>query len=53
MQHGVLPFQYRAENRIGGMTALSGLAVYLEMAEAIGLGESIRRHVRVREGGQG
>lgn len=53
MQQGVLPFQYGTENRIGGMTALSGLAVYLEMAEAIGLGESIRREVKVREGGQG
>ena len=53
MQQGVLPFQYGTENRIGGMTALSGLAVYLEMAEAAGLGESIRRHVKVREGGQG
>ena len=53
MQQGVLPFQYGTENRIGGMTALSGLAIYLEMAEAAGLGESIRRHVKVREGGQG
>ena len=53
MQQGVLPFQYGTENRIGGMTALSGLAVYLEMAEAVGLGESIRHHVKVREEGQG
>ena len=53
MQQGVLPFQYGTENRTGGMTALSGLAVYLEMVEAIGLGESISRHVKVREGGQG
>ena len=53
MQQGVLPFQYGTESRIGGMTALSGLAVYLEMAEAARLGESIRRQVKVREGGQG
>lgn len=32
---------------------MSGLAIYLEMAEAAGLGESIRRHVKVKEGGQG
>ena len=53
MQQGVLPFQYGTENRTGGMTSLTGLAVYLEMAEAAGLGESIRRHVKIREGGQG
>ena len=53
MQQRVLPFQYGTENRTGGMTARTGLAVYLEMAEAIGLGESIRRHAKVREGGQG
>lgn len=53
MQQGVLPFQYGTESRAGGMTGLAGLAVYLEMAEAMGLGESIRRHVKVREGGQG
>ena len=29
------------------------MAVYLEMAEAMGLGEAIRRHVKVKEGGQG
>ena len=50
MQQGVPPFQYGTEHRVGGMTGLSGLAVYLEMAEAMGLGESIRRHVKVKEG---
>ena len=35
------------------MTALSGLAVYLEMAEAMGLGEAIGRLVKVKERGQG
>ena len=53
MQQGVLPFQYGTEHRAGGMTGLSGLAVYLEMADAMGLGESIRRYVKVKEGGQG
>ena len=35
------------------MTAMSGLPAYLDLAEAAGLGESVRRHVGMREGGQG
>ena len=53
MPQGTLPFQYSQERRTTGMTALSGLAAYLEMIEVSGLKESIRRHVRVREEGQG
>ena len=53
MPRGTLPFQYAEEKTTTGMTALSGLAAYLEMAEVAGLRESIRRHVRVREEGQG
>ena len=47
MQQGALPFLCGTANRIGGATALSGMAVCLEMAE------SIRRHVRLRKEGQG
>ena len=36
MSQASLPFQYAEENRSSGMTALSGLAAYLEMAEAAG-----------------
>ena len=53
MPQASLPFQYAEENRSSGMTALSGLAAYLEMAEAAGLRDAIRRHITVREKGQG
>ncbi len=45
---GVLPFQYEGEERVTGMTALAGLPVYLELFRALGLTQSVRRHVRVR-----
>lgn len=35
------------------MTALAGLPAYLELAHVMGLSKSIRKHLRVREGGQG
>ena len=35
------------------MTALSGLAVYLELAHTAGLRSSVERHVGLRQGGQG
>ena len=53
MQQGALPFHYAEENVSTGMTALSGLAAYLDLAEAARLGESVRRHVGGREGTQG
>ena len=53
MSQGTLPFQYSEEESSTGMTALSGLACYLEMAEAAGVWESIRRHLRLRVEGQG
>ncbi len=45
---GVLGFQYKEEQRAAGMTALAGLPVYLDLFAAMGLGKSIRKHVRVR-----
>ena len=53
MQQGALPFHYAEENVSTGMTALSGLAAYLDMASVARFGESVRRHVGVREGTQG
>ncbi len=53
MQQGPLPFQYAEENSSTGMTALSGLPAYLDLALASALGESVRRHVGIREGTQG
>lgn len=53
MRQGLLPFQYDEEKSGAGMTALAGLPLYLELAEAAGLAQAIGRHVPVRAGGQG
>ena len=53
MQKGTLPFHYAEENESTGMTALSGLPAYLDLAAVARLGESVRRHVGAREGTQG
>ena len=53
MKQGLLPFQYEEERSATGMTALSGLAPYLELMHAAGLRSSVERHVGLRECGQG
>jgi hypothetical protein len=40
----VLPFRYEVETRDGGMTALAGLPLYLELAHAMGLPRLIEAH---------
>ncbi len=51
MAQGVLPYKYEEERSEGGMTALAGLPVYLELASVLGMGECIRNHLKVREQG--
>src|SRR5512139_464112 len=53
MAQGVLPYKYEEESNEGGMTALAGLPIYLDLAWVLGVAESIRTHVHVRESGQG
>ena len=53
MSQGILPFKYEAEKNTTGMTALAGLPTYLYLARVMGLGQSIQRHLKVREGSQG
>ena len=54
MAQGVLPFQYKEQTQHSGMTALAGLPAYLDLAQAAGLRDALRRHLQVRgEGGQG
>ena len=53
MQQATLPFHYAEENESTGMTALSGLPAYLDLAFVARLEASVRRHVGVREGAQG
>lgn len=53
MPQGVLPFQYQAEKRANGLTALAGLPMYLDLVHASGLPKMIARRVGVRAKGQG
>ena len=54
MPQGALPgVQYAEEKGSTGMTGLSGLATYLDLARVAGLSESARRHIGIKEGKQG
>jgi hypothetical protein len=53
MPQGILPFKYEEEKRTGGMTALGGLASYVELSYVMGLSEAVGRHVNLRNEGQG
>ena len=50
---GLLPFKYELESSEAGMTGLGGLPLYLDLAAAMGVSQSIEKHVRVRVGEQG
>lgn len=51
MAQGVLPFKYEEEKKESGMTALAGLPVYLDLATVMGMGESIERHLHIKQQG--
>lgn len=51
MAQGVLPFKYEEEKMATGMTGLSGLPVYLDLAFVMGLSEMIGNHLHVKERG--
>lgn len=53
MAQGVLPYKYEQERTDGGMTALAGLPIYLDLASVLGVADCIRAHVQVRKSGQG
>jgi len=53
MAQGVLPYKYEEERNGGGMTALAGLPIYLDLATVLGIDDCIRAHMHVRESGQG
>lgn len=53
MPQGVLPFQYQEDTSFSGMTALSGLPLYLDLAYVSGLSQSVQRHLQLRSGNQG
>lgn len=53
MAQGILRYKYEEEKNKGGMTALAGLPVYLDLAWVLGVGDSIGAHVHVRKSDQG
>lgn len=53
MPQGMLGFQYEGEKGPSGLTGLAGLLLYLDLAQAARLGQSVERHLRLREGKQG
>ncbi len=53
MAQGALPFKYEEQRQFGGMTALAGLPVYLDLAHVMGLSKSVGKHLSVRAGGRG
>src|SRR4030042_507627 len=53
MEQGVLAYKYEEERNQGGMTALAGLPIYLDLASVLGVADSIRAHIHVRKSDQG
>jgi hypothetical protein len=53
MAQGALPFKYEEQLQGGGMTALAGLPVYLDLAHVMGLSRSVEKHLAVRASGRG
>ena len=53
MAQGALPFKYERQRQSGGMTALAGLPVYLDLAHVMGLSRSVEQHLSVRGSGRG
>ncbi len=53
MAQGALPFKYEEQLQGGGMTALAGLPVYLDLAHVMGLSRSAEKHLQVRVSGRG
>jgi hypothetical protein len=51
MSQGLLGFKYEEEKKNTGMTALAGLPIYLDLASAIGIGDSIEKHLHIKQQG--
>jgi hypothetical protein len=51
MPQGLLSFKYAVEKKDTGMTALGGLPIYLDLASALGIGESIEKHLHIKQQG--
>ena len=53
MGQEALPFQYAEDGSSTGVTGRAGLAAYLDLWQAAGLGQSVGRHLGVNQGRQG
>ena len=53
MAQGALPFKYEEQLKGGGMTALAGLPVYLDLAHVMGVSKSVEKHLSVRASSRG
>jgi hypothetical protein len=48
MAQGLLPYKYEEERKTVALTSLAGLPLYLDLSHALGLPESIDRHMTLR-----
>jgi hypothetical protein len=53
MTQGLLPFKYLESKKSKDFTGLSGLLLYLELFELIGLEKLINRNIQIKKGSQG
>ena len=53
MAQGVLPYRLEEEIKTTSLTGLAGLPVYPDLAQVVGLRDSITEHVQIRSGSQG
>ena len=53
MAQGVLPFKYEKDKQKSDITASGGLPTYLDLAQLLGLSQSIEKHIGVRTKSQG
>jgi len=51
MAQGILPYKYEEEKSSGGLTALAGLPVWLDLASVLSFGDHIRTHLHVKSQG--
>jgi hypothetical protein len=53
MSQKTLPFKYEEDKGESGITSLGGMALYIGLAQIMGLTKSVRSHIRVRQDTQG
>jgi len=53
MSQGLLPFKYELEKREGGLTALGGVGLYLDLFRVLKLGHILDSNIGIRDSDQG